>query len=114
MGTSWGQVVKEQKDTYKGIEEYTKCQSKTFTQASISTIGIAAIIFIVTSTKPLERLVQVHYRILFGTVAGCAYGWYFATTRTKFCQEMWLALEDKQTYLKKLDEERTTMVTKNE
>lgn len=39
MGTSWGQVVKEQKDTHKGIEEYTKCQSKAFTNASISTIG---------------------------------------------------------------------------
>lgn len=39
MGTSWGQVVKENKEIHPGIAEYTKCQSKVFFYSTISTAG---------------------------------------------------------------------------
>lgn len=35
MGTSWGQIVKEESKNYKGIGEYTKCQSQVFAYSSI-------------------------------------------------------------------------------
>lgn len=35
MGTRWGQIVKEESKNYKGIGEYTKCQSEVFAYSSI-------------------------------------------------------------------------------
>jgi hypothetical protein len=39
MGTRWGQVVKEESKTSKGIGEYTKCQAAALTYSSFSMIA---------------------------------------------------------------------------
>ena len=39
MGTQWGQIVKEESKNYKGIGEYTKCQSAVFAYSSMTLLG---------------------------------------------------------------------------
>ncbi len=45
MGTSWGQIVKEESKRSPGIADYTKCQSAVFAYSSLSMITSKTRIF---------------------------------------------------------------------
>jgi hypothetical protein len=45
VGTSWGQIVKEESKRSPGIADYTKCQSAVFAYSSLSLITSKTRIF---------------------------------------------------------------------
>lgn len=97
--------MEEYKEQYPNIESYAQCQSTAFVS------GIVALILggggtyvgqeLLHKSMPWTRKAFIFPAIIVGTIVS-----YKVTRRkTTACQEMWMALEEKQTFLRRLERE---------
>ncbi|CAF0727446.1 unnamed protein product [Brachionus calyciflorus] len=94
MGTRWGQIVKDESKNSKGIAEYTKCQSAVFTYSSFTLLGVSGITYYILQHK-MFKPIPLQNRFLGSILLGAFCAWYLAKVRTKYCQELWMVLDDK-------------------
>jgi len=98
-------VAEDYKEEYPGLPTYLQCQSSAFM------FGSAALAVGGTGTYFAQELFKAYLPwkkkafILPSIVVGSVLSYRITRLKTTACQEMWIALEDKRTYLTRLGEE---------
>ncbi|RNA22040.1 kish-A [Brachionus plicatilis] len=94
MGTRWGQIVKEESKNSPGIAEYTKCQSAVFAYSSFTLLGVGGLTYSILLHKMFNPI-PLKNRVMGSILSGAFCAWYLARVRTKYCQELWMILDEK-------------------
>jgi len=100
-----GTVAEDYKDEYPGLPMYLKCQSNAFVSGTI------ALFMAGTGTYFAQDMISKFLPwtkkafILPSIAVGSVVSYKITRLKTLACQEMWIALEDKRTYLTRLGEE---------
>lgn len=100
-----GTVAEDYKEEYPGLPTYLQCQSSAFVSGTI------ALFMAGTGTYFAQDMISRFLPwtkkafILPSIAVGSVVSYKITRMKTTACQEMWIALEDKRTYLTRLAEE---------
>ncbi|XP_066996843.2 transmembrane protein 141 [Anabrus simplex] len=93
-------LKEEQKDIHPGFGSYLECMTRTLG------IGVATFCVAFSGTYIGQRLMKKHLPyghnifILISSIVAVGASYQYTASRTKNCQAVWMAAEDKWTYLK--------------
>jgi len=105
MGNNIGSFAKENKDEYPGLPTYLQCQSNAFVTGILTLFVGGSVTFF--GQEKLAKFVPWSKKsfILPAIAVGSCLSYSVVRRKTTECQEMWIAIEDRRTYLTRLEEQ---------
>jgi len=105
MGNRMGTVAEDYKEEYPGLPTYLQCQSSAFVAGTMAlATGGVGTYFAQELVKNYLPWTKKSF-ILPAIAVGSVLSYKITRIKTTACQEMWIAMEDRRTYLTRLGEE---------